>query len=81
MNVVRPNPLWGWSTRAIAAGRHVLRYAVSLGDKNTALFLQLELNGLGSLGTDPLGFLGRNIRGYQSATPPIPDTTTFERYE
>lgn len=65
-----------WAARVVFQ-----RYAVSLGDKNTALFLQLELNGLGSLGTDPLGFLGRNIRGYQSATPPIPDTTTFERYE
>lgn len=65
-----------WAARVVFQ-----RYAVSLGDKNTALFLQLELNGLGSLGTDPLGFLGRNIPGYESATPPIPAKTTFERYE
>ena len=57
------------------------RYSVSLGDKNTALFLQLELNGLGSLGTDPMNFLRRNITGYEPVNPPIPDKTTFERYE
>ena len=57
------------------------RYSVALGDKNTAVFLQLELNGLGSLGTDSMGFLRRNIAGYEPVTPPIPDKTTFERYE
>ena len=64
------------------AARMVLqRYSVSLGDKNTAVFLQLELNGLGSLGTDPMSLLTRNISGYQPVNPPIPDKTTFERYE
>lgn len=57
------------------------RYAVSEKTTNTAVFFQLELLGLGSLGTDPLGMLSRTINGYQSTTPPIPQTTTFERYE
>lgn len=65
-----------WAARVVFQ-----RYSVSLGDKNTAVFLQLELNGLGSLGTDPLSFLGRNISGYEPVTPPIPEKTTFERYE
>lgn len=65
-----------WAARVV-----LQRYAVSLGSTNTAIFLQLELNGLGSLGTDPMAFLRRNIQGYESATPPIPEKTTFERYE
>ncbi|MCB5362510.1 LPS-assembly protein LptD [Pusillimonas sp. CC-YST705] len=57
------------------------RYAVSEQTTNTAVFFQLELLGLGSLGTDPLGMLSKAINGYQSVTPPIPETTTYERYE
>ncbi|WP_156513261.1 LPS-assembly protein LptD [Bordetella ansorpii] len=57
------------------------RYAVSAADTNTALFFQLELTGLGALGTDPIGLLNRSIPGYQSVTPrPVPGTS-FERYE
>lgn len=57
------------------------RYAVSKQDTNTAVFFQLELSGLGSLGTDPMGMLSRTINGYQTITTPTPDKTTFERYE
>ncbi|KOF53186.1 LPS biosynthesis protein [Achromobacter sp. DMS1] len=57
------------------------RYAVAANDANTALFLQLELTGLGSLGTDPMNLLNRSIPGYTSITPPVPSGTTFERYE
>ncbi len=57
------------------------RYAVSASDTNTALFFQLELSGLGALGTDPLGLLDRSVPGYQSVTSPQPAGTTFERYE
>ncbi len=57
------------------------RYAVSAADTNTALFFQLELTGLGALGTDPIGLLNRSIPGYQPVTPrPVPGTS-FERYE
>ncbi|WP_025136686.1 LPS-assembly protein LptD [Achromobacter sp. DH1f] len=63
-------------------GRMVFqRYAVSATDANTALFFQLELTGLGSLGTDPMNLLNRSIPGYSNITPPVPTGTTFERYE
>ena len=57
------------------------RYAVSAQDVNTAMFFQLELTGLGSLGTDPMNLLNRSIPGYSRITPPVPTGTTFERYE
>ena len=57
------------------------RYAVAANDTNSAIFFQLELTGLGSLGTDPIKLLDRSIPGYQSVTPPTPASTTFERYE
>lgn len=63
-------------------GRMVFqRYAVSATDANTAVFFQLELTGLGSLGTDPMNLLNRSIPGYTRITPPAPNGTTFERYE
>lgn len=65
-----------WVARAV-----VQRYAVSKEDVNTAVFFQLELSGLGSLGTDPMSLLSDRIAGYRTITPPIPDQTTFERYE
>ncbi|WMD18482.1 LPS-assembly protein LptD [Achromobacter seleniivolatilans] len=57
------------------------RYAVSAADTNSAVFFQLELTGLGSLGTDPMNLLNRSIPGYSNITPPVPTGTTFERYE
>ncbi|OZI46922.1 LPS biosynthesis protein [Bordetella genomosp. 5] len=57
------------------------RYAVAANDTNSAIFFQLELTGLGSLGTDPIKLLDRSIPGYQSVTPPTQAGTTFERYE
>ncbi|WP_447917876.1 LPS-assembly protein LptD [Achromobacter aegrifaciens] len=57
------------------------RYAVSATEANSAVFFQLELTGLGSLGTDPMNLLNRSIPGYSRITPPVPTGTTFERYE
>jgi LPS-assembly protein len=57
------------------------RYAVAADEVNTAVFFQLELNGLGALGTDPLKLLSRSIPGYESVNPPPAPGTTFERYE
>lgn len=65
-----------WSARVV-----LQRYAVSLKDTNTAVFFQLELGGLGGLGSDPMNLLGRSITGYQNINNPIPEKTTFERYE
>lgn len=57
------------------------RYAVSATDVNNAVFFQLELNGLGALGTDPLKLLNKSIPGYQGVNPPPAQGTTYERYE
>jgi LPS-assembly protein len=57
------------------------RYAVSTQETNTALFFQLELTGLGALGTDPLKTLSKSIPGYQNVNPATPSGSTFERYE
>ncbi|MEI2416829.1 LPS-assembly protein LptD [Orrella sp. JC864] len=65
-----------WAARAV-----LQRYAVSAQDANTALFFQLELTGLGSLGTDPMQLLSRSIPGYEPINPSLPAGTTFERYE
>ncbi len=65
-----------WTARVVYQ-----RYAVSVKDANSAVFFQLELGGLGSLGTDPMSMLSRTITGYQPVTSPIPEKTTFERYE
>ncbi|MBU4612987.1 LPS-assembly protein LptD [Achromobacter sp. GG226] len=65
-----------WTARVVGQ-----RYAVSSESSNTALFFQLELNGLGALGTNPMETLRRNIPGYQSVTPPVTPGTPFERYE
>ncbi|MFT0546902.1 LPS-assembly protein LptD [Allopusillimonas ginsengisoli] len=65
-----------WTARMV-----LQRYAVSRGDANTAVFFQLELAGLGSLGTDPMRLLTERVIGYQPVSPPISEKTTFERYE
>jgi LPS-assembly protein len=65
-----------WTARVV-----MQRYAVSREKANTAMFFQLELSGLGSLGTDPMRLLRERIAGYESITPPVPEKTTFERYE
>lgn len=65
-----------WAARVV-----MQRYAISKEDVNTAMFFQLELSGLGSIGSDPMRLLRERIAGYESVTPPIPEKTTFERYE
>jgi len=65
-----------WVARVVAQ-----RYAVSARDVNTALFFQLELSGLGSLGTDPMSLLRERVTGYRPVTQTPADATVFERYE
>ena len=63
-------------------GRVVLqRYVVSVDQTNTGVFFQLELGGLGNLGQNPMGVIGRSIPDYQPINPPIPGISKFERYE
>ncbi len=63
-------------------GRVVMqRYVVSVDQTNTAVFFQLELGGLGNLGQNPMGVIGRSIPDYQPINPPVPSISKFERYE
>lgn len=66
----------GWAARFV-----LQRYAVSVGDSNTAAFMQLELSGLGAIGNDPMSVLSDRITGYQTVSTPLPEKTIFERYE
>ncbi len=51
----------------------VQRFATTSGTANTAFFLQLELNGLSSVGSNPLELLKRNIPGYGMINQPTAD--------
>lgn len=57
------------------------RYVVSVDQTNTGVFFQLELGGLGNLGQNPMGVIGRSIPDYQPINPPVPSVGKFERYE
>ena len=48
-----------WSVRVVGQ-----RLAALSGSPNTSLFLQLELNDFGSIGSNPIGLLRRSIPGY-----------------
>jgi len=65
-----------WTARFV-----LQRYAVSAKESNSAVFLQLELHGLGALGTDPMGLLREQVTGYRPVSNPIPKRTVFERYD
>ena len=45
------------------------RYATSSVETNTAFYFQLELNGLSSIGSNPLNALRRSIPGYEPLSP------------
>lgn len=63
-------------------GRLVMqRYAVTQEKSNSAIFLQVELNGLGAVGSDPMELLRDSIPGYQQVKDPEPVFSPFERYE
>ncbi|MVW77334.1 LPS-assembly protein LptD [Bordetella sp. 02P26C-1] len=57
------------------------RYAVSATESNSTVFFQLELSGLGSLGTNPMDLLNKSIPGYQAVSPQPAQGSKFERYE
>ena len=65
-----------WSGRVVFQ-----RYVVSVDQTNSAVFFQLELGGIGNLGQNPMGIIGRAIPGYESVTPAVPSVSKFERYE
>jgi len=49
------------------------RFAVTAGSSTTAFFLQLELNGVSRIGSNPLEALKRNVPGYQRFDAPPAD--------
>jgi LPS-assembly protein len=64
-----------WQTRSV-----IQRVATATADANYALFFQLELGGLASIGANPLAIIKRNIPGYVS-TGLIPETYQQPYYE
>ncbi|WP_211248234.1 LPS-assembly protein LptD [Brackiella oedipodis] len=64
-----------------AARLMMQRYVVSRTKSNSAIYFQVQLSGLGDIGTNPMEELRKNIPGYEDSTPkPIP-VSTFEKYE
>lgn len=55
-----------WIFRVVAQ-----RITTSSAKSNSTIFLQLELNGLSKIGSNPLGALRQNIPGYQTVSDPI----------
>jgi LPS-assembly protein len=63
-------------------GRLVMqRFAASTGSSTTAVFVQLELNGFSSIGSNPLETLKRNIPGYSRLNQIRPESQPFDFYE
>lgn len=65
-----------WAIRAAAQ-----RYVTGLNQYNTAIFVELELNGFSTIGTNPLDALRRNVLGYQPIVAPAPPVSPFANYE
>jgi LPS-assembly protein len=64
-----------WVLRAYAS-----RYVTGLTTATNTLFLQLELNGLARLGSNPLESLKRNVPGYQVINPPPAVGSPYRNY-
>ncbi len=65
-----------WALRAV-----VQKYLTSSDKYDKTFFIQLELNGLGSIGTNPISELRESIPGYQSLSPVPTATGRYEYYE
>ncbi|MEO9063655.1 MAG: LPS-assembly protein LptD [Burkholderiaceae bacterium] len=65
-----------WVVRAVAS-----RYVTGTATATSTLFLQLELNGLARLGSNPLESLKRNVPGYQLVNPPPPAGSPYRNYQ
>ena len=61
-----------WAFRAV-----LQRYVTGPELFNTAVFVQLELNGLGGIGNNPFDILRRGIPGYTRARERMPDSPFF----
>ncbi|MBY0267925.1 MAG: LPS-assembly protein LptD, partial [Burkholderiales bacterium] len=56
-----------WALRVVAH-----RFATTTSAASTSIFIQLELNGVSRIGTNPLEVLKRNISGYRQFDPRNP---------
>jgi LPS-assembly protein len=56
-----------WAFRAVAH-----RFATAVNQENTSFFLQLELNGISRIGSNPSDVLRRNVGGYTRLEPRAP---------
>ena len=65
-----------WVLRVVGS-----RYVTGTQTATSTLFLQLELNGLARLGSNPLESLKRNVPGYQIVNPPPPQGSPYLNYE
>lgn len=65
-----------WALRVVAQ-----RFATIAQSATTSLFFQLQLNGLGSIGTGAIEQLRRNIPGYQVVDPRPTGVGRYEDYE
>ncbi len=65
-----------WTARVVAQ-----RFATAVDQATTTVFVQLELNGLTSIGSSPVEALRRNIPGYQVINPPPREPGRFDFYE
>ncbi len=69
-----------WIFRAV-----IHQLATTIENSSTAFFLQLELNGLGRIGSSPLDVLHRSVPGYSTANDPsrydtTPTYTTYPEF-
>jgi LPS-assembly protein len=65
-----------WGARVVAQ-----RFRTSVADSTTAIFLQLELTGVGRIGQNPINILQRNIPGYRVPQGPEQPTSRYIGYE
>lgn len=61
-----------WSFRAVGH-----RFATALNTVNTSFFVQLELNGVSRIGSNPMDVLRRNVGGYTRHDPRAPRTDDY----
>ena len=65
-----------WALRVVTQ-----RFRTAASEATTAFFLQLELNGIGSIGQNPFLVLQRNIPGYRLPQGPIEPGSRYFGYE
>ena len=65
-----------WALRVVAQ-----RYITGLDKYDSSIYMQLELTGLGSIGTSPIEELRRNIPGYRPASTQPTRTGLYDYYE